>query len=235
MRLQIMDLYSVYIHTFPNGKVYIGITSQKPEQRWQNGNGYKFNKHLNNAIKKYGWENVKHDILFSKLTMQDAKSKEIYLIDKYQSANSKFGYNISLGGDVPSAETKAKISSSHIGIRPSEETRLKMRNAKLGKKQSPEIVQKRIMRGEKNPMYGKVVSKQKREYLRNLFKGKPAHKNTVEANKVKIAQYLKSGEFIRKFDSIKEASEILNIPYQKICHNCNGHQKFVGEYIFKHF
>lgn len=32
-------MYSVYIHTLPNNKVYIGITSQKPKARWDNGRG----------------------------------------------------------------------------------------------------------------------------------------------------------------------------------------------------
>lgn len=31
-------MYTVYKHTTPSGKVYIGITGQKPERRWQNGN-----------------------------------------------------------------------------------------------------------------------------------------------------------------------------------------------------
>lgn len=29
--------YSVYIHIFPNSKVYIGITKRQPKDRWQNG------------------------------------------------------------------------------------------------------------------------------------------------------------------------------------------------------
>ena len=34
------NTYCVYIHTAPNGKMYIGQTSQKPEARWNNGRGY---------------------------------------------------------------------------------------------------------------------------------------------------------------------------------------------------
>lgn len=37
-------MYTVYKHTTPSGKVYIGITKQKPWQRWNNGNGYKNNE-----------------------------------------------------------------------------------------------------------------------------------------------------------------------------------------------
>lgn len=44
--------YSVYRHTSPSNKVYIGITSMKPEQRWgKYGQGYKTNNSFSNAIK----------------------------------------------------------------------------------------------------------------------------------------------------------------------------------------
>ena len=34
-------IYYVYKHTFPNNKVYIGITCRTLEERWgKNGNGY---------------------------------------------------------------------------------------------------------------------------------------------------------------------------------------------------
>ena len=33
--------YFVYIHIFPNGKRYVGLTSQNPERRWGKGIGYK--------------------------------------------------------------------------------------------------------------------------------------------------------------------------------------------------
>mgnify|MGYP002514545584 CR=1 FL=1 len=87
-----MKNFCVYIHTFPNKKVYIGITCQKPKWRWQNGNGYKFNVKLSNAIKKYGWNNISHDIIFSGLNEKEAKQKEVYLISKF---NSKSKYALS--------------------------------------------------------------------------------------------------------------------------------------------
>lgn len=68
-----MDNYIVYRHTSPNGKVYIGITSRKPEQRWKNVNGYKDSPKFYNAIKKYGWDNFKHEILFDGLNEITAK------------------------------------------------------------------------------------------------------------------------------------------------------------------
>ena len=62
--------FYLYRHTTPSGKIYIGITCQKPENRWNNGGGY-FNAvktPLKSSIIKYGWENIKHEILFSNLT-----------------------------------------------------------------------------------------------------------------------------------------------------------------------
>ena len=63
--------FCVYRHIFPNGKSYIGITSKKPNQRWENGKGYSKTGQnaIYNAIKKYGWDNIKHEILFDNLTL----------------------------------------------------------------------------------------------------------------------------------------------------------------------
>ena len=91
--------YCVYKHTFPNNKVYIGITSLNPLRRWNNGNGYCRQQFVFNAILKYGWDNIKHEILYSGLTKEDACQKEIELIARYKSNNLDFGYNVSLGGE----------------------------------------------------------------------------------------------------------------------------------------
>lgn len=72
--------YTIYKHIFPNNKIYIGITQQKPEKRWQHGLGYRAQPLMWNAIQKYGWENIKHEILFENLTLEEANLKEIELI-----------------------------------------------------------------------------------------------------------------------------------------------------------
>lgn len=63
--------YCVYMHTFPNGKVYIGQTKQNPKYRFKNGNGYKGCTYVYSAIKKYGWENIKHEILIDNLSREE--------------------------------------------------------------------------------------------------------------------------------------------------------------------
>ena len=92
-------IYTVYMHTcLKNNKKYIGITMCKPEQRWQNGKAYRTCRLFNSAIKKYGWDNFEHKILFSQLTKKEASDMEISLIKKYQSNNINFGYNLDSGG-----------------------------------------------------------------------------------------------------------------------------------------
>lgn len=97
-----MGDYVVYKHTSPSGKVYIGITSLDVHRRWRsNGEGYK-GQPFYNAIKKYGWENISHEILFKNLTEEEAKLMEQMYIALYDSTNSKYGYNAHFGGgDFP--------------------------------------------------------------------------------------------------------------------------------------
>ena len=55
-----MGEYSVYMHTTPSGKRYIGITCQDPKIRWGNGYNYKKQPYFSNAINEFGWNNIKH-------------------------------------------------------------------------------------------------------------------------------------------------------------------------------
>lgn len=91
-----MRVYCVYKHTCPNNKVYVGITSNL-NQRFRHRD-YRNNKHFYDAIQKYGWDNIKHEILYTDLTKEEAEVKEIELIAKYKSNDPKFGYNIRTGG-----------------------------------------------------------------------------------------------------------------------------------------
>lgn len=133
--------YVVYCHTNKiNGKRYVGITSQQPERRWNNGKGYKASSRFYSAIKHYGWENFSHEILYTGLTEKEAIKKEKYLISKWKLTNKKFGYNMTAGGEYHSyvgrklsEETKRKIGMSHMGKRPSEDTLIKLRQSHINK------------------------------------------------------------------------------------------------------
>lgn len=112
-------MWIVYKHTFPNGKIYIGITSQKAYKRWKYGSGYTTSL-MKNAIRKYGWNSIIHEILFEDLTKEQAEQKEIELIAFYKSNDYEFGYNLASGGAVNSGykhspEFRKKISERQKG------------------------------------------------------------------------------------------------------------------------
>ena len=90
-------MFSVYCHTFPNGKKYIGI-SKDAEKRWGvNGSGYNTQPKMARAIKKYGWDNVEHEIIVDGLEKEQAEKLEIYLISELDTIEN--GYNSTIGGD----------------------------------------------------------------------------------------------------------------------------------------
>lgn len=95
------NVWSVYVHTNNiNNKRYIGITSREyPTERWgKDGSGYESNTYFTNSIKKYGWSNFSHDIIFKKLTKEQACKIEIDLISTFNTRDREFGYNIASGG-----------------------------------------------------------------------------------------------------------------------------------------
>lgn len=169
--------YCVYKHTNKiNGKIYIGQTCQKPEKRWNNGEGYKDCTYFYSAIQTYGWDNFDHEILFEGLTLEEANVKEKELIAKYTSNNKEYGYNLMDGGfnSSPNEVTKKRMSEAHIG-KPgywtgkhrSEETKEKIRKANIGYIKSQETREK-LSKANK----GKIVSKETGEKISKALKGK---------------------------------------------------------------
>lgn len=98
----------MYKHTSPSGKVYIGITKRNLKERWENGKGYK-GQVFYNAIEKYGWKNIKHEILHSNLSEEEAKNMEKMYIDLYNSTDSRYGYNVHDGGGETPVNTRKVI------------------------------------------------------------------------------------------------------------------------------
>lgn len=110
--------YKLYKHEFPNGKVYIGITSMRTWERWCGGHGYDGQPLMRNAIKKYGWKNINHSIIADGLTKCEAETMEIELIKKYKSTDRRYGYNVSNGGNSAGKftdETRRKMSENQMG------------------------------------------------------------------------------------------------------------------------
>lgn len=203
-----MNDYKVYIHIFPNQKVYIGITKQKPEYRWRNGKKYNNNEYMNNAIKKYGWQNIEHKILYNGLTKEQAEIKEKELIKKYKSNIREFGYNILEGGNIS------------IGM--TEKGKQQMINKNKGKHKSPNT---EFKKGHKPWTTGKKMSKEFKQKLSE------SHLGQVAWNRRKII-CLENNTI---YSSIKQASQKLNINQAGISKVCRGIMKQTGGFHFKYY
>ena len=177
-----MNNYTVYIHIFPNRKVYIGITKQKPENRWRNGKKYN-SEYMRNAISKYGWENVEHKILYNNLTKEEAELKEIELIKQYRSNEKDFGYNILEGGNVSNGMTNEMIEKMSIerkGKHYSPRTEFKKGHKPwtTGKKMSVEFRQK-LSESHKNKIISDETRKKLSENNARYWKGKKRSEETI--------------------------------------------------------
>jgi group I intron endonuclease len=137
-----------------NGKIYIGQDSNDNPKYLGSG------KILALAIKKYGTDNFKKEILERCISKEQLNVMEIYWIHKLDSMNSNVGYNISIGGHggnlgplvnkkisdsvsklytdpayiCNSKEFKQRLSDSQKGRVVSEDTRIKISNAQKGDK-----------------------------------------------------------------------------------------------------
>ena len=219
-------MYAVYQHKNKiNGKVYIGITSQKPEQRWgSQGCNYKSSPHFYSAIQKYGWDNFEHNILFTDLTKEQACLKEQELIKEYNSTNREFGYNSTSGGDIftMNEETKQKMSQAMIrnqnglGHPCSEEKKEKISNAQKGRKFTEEHKQK-LSEAAKNRHV--PCSEEKKQILKEK-----SHKKSVYCE-----------ELDKIFESVQECSRQLGIPATSISKLCNGRGKTLKGYHLRYY
>lgn len=185
--------YVVYMHTFPNGKRYIGI-SRNVARRFRNGRGYESQPIMWNAIQKYGWNNVVTTILLEQLTESEAKKEEIRLIAEYQTANRIYGYNETLGGEgangrvLSEAEKQnigKRMSLIHKGVPLSEEHKMKLSAAIKGKpKELSESGRQAIIESNRNRTY----STDTRKKLSQNTKAAMAQKGTGDYLSKKWAQ-----------------------------------------------
>ena len=150
------------ISNLVNGKIYVGKTKQQLEKRMNQHkhNSKTVNSGISAAIRKYGWENFKVEVL-EICPIDKLDEREIFWIAKLNS-KAPAGYNLTDGGDGnsnPSAETRARMSANHPDISGK-------KNPNYGKhrKHSQQTRDKisAALKGEKAPGYGKHFSQETR-------------------------------------------------------------------------
>jgi group I intron endonuclease len=161
-----------------NGKKYIGRDSKN------NPNYYGSGPAIKNAIKKYGKQNFKKEIIEHCENINHLMERERYWLNYYNAGNDLMFYNLnnlSSGGSLPgeknyfygkhhSSEAKQKIRESKIGKTHSDETRKKLRISHTGKKLSTETKQKLSLAKK-----GRVFSDEHKKKLSRASTGEKNH------------------------------------------------------------
>ena len=102
-----------------NDKVYVGQTRQKLNKRI---NRHIFDSkkgsetYIHKAIRKYGWEHFKVEVLEDNIPLENLNEREIFWTNKFN-ALAPNGYVLIAGGEprIVSEETRKKISNSLKG------------------------------------------------------------------------------------------------------------------------
>ena len=191
-----------------NNKIYIGQSQQSLEKRWKNHlrdyNRNDKNTHFYNAIRKYGTECWKVEVLEEVNNIELLNEAEMKWIEHYDTFNRDKGYNSTSGGEngfIFSNETKEKLRQAKLGHIVTEETKEKMREkrklqifseatkekirqAKLGKKRGPMSEEQKEKLSQAK--LGKKLTEEHKEKLSQANLGKKRSEESKE--KMKLAK-----------------------------------------------
>lgn len=253
--------YCVYMHRFPNGKVYIGITNQDPEKRWNGGRGYKANHGLFTEILKYGWINIEHIVIASGLTEEQASEEERRLVEEYKSSDIKYGYNLQTGGVegfTHNEEARQKISNASKRMWADPAKRQKLLDIQKQVQAKPDIVKRKsdwaknryhnddeyrekFLASIRARMSDPEVKKQYSEQSKKMwatpgFKERWHEKMSgADSPYAKpVNQYTKDGTFIKRFPSCKIAAEETGTSRSGVTACAKGDQETSGGYVWRY-
>lgn len=228
--MEAQKTYVVYAHKNKmNNKMYIGITGNSPEKRWDNGNGYR-GQIFFNAIKKYGWDNFEHKILIHNLTLEQANKWEAKLINYYNCLYPN-GYNNKGGGGASgclTSLTKEKLSKIFKGCK----------NPKIS------ISLKKYYETHDGVMKGKKFSETAKHRMSLAKIGKPSPKkgiplNAEELRKLRIDNKnclrIVCVNNMKIYISQTRAGEDLGISNKHIGDVCKGRRPHTHGYYFMYY
>jgi group I intron endonuclease len=250
-------MYSVYKHTSPSGKVYIGVTKQKPQMRWQNGLGYRTQEYFYRAIQKYGWDNFVHEIVYQTENYTDANRMEIELIARYKSSDKNYGYNIEGGGNLK--KTVSESTRQKLRERNTSPEHLKLIAQINAKRWSDPDEHKRMserMSGSNNPMYGTKLTEEhgrklKEGFAKVVFAGKKGADNPMygKHHSEEVKKRLSKGKMGANnprarqvvcvetqviYDSVRDAYRATGIRWDSISRVCLGKGETAGGFHWEY-
>lgn len=221
--------FIVYEHVnLFNNKRYIGITSQIPEVRWQRGSGYRENTIFFRAIKKYGWDNFEHNVLYEGLSNREALEIESTLIKKYKSLG--VSYNISDGYEELGISKRIPIivydtGGNYVGVyisihKASIELGIPETNITMALSNKYNITQAK----------GYVFLKEGDNILDKLDKVNKRHSSARRP----VIQLTKNGQILAEFNSVSDAANSLGCGTGSISNCLKGRYKTAAGYKWRY-
>lgn len=216
-----------------NGKTYIGQSIDIQRRFWEHRCiSHESNVHLKNALRKYGKENFKYEVL------EECSEEQLDEKERYYISILKPEYNVTNGGQ-DTLRRYPEVIKQKISVK-SKEQWAKMSNEEKAK---------RIKNNLKGPRKGHTVSEKTRTKLREINTGKTQSLETIEKRKETIRNKKRSGyvqtnaghrkkiiclETGEIFESVKQASAQLNTSRSNISKVLKGKQKTVKGYRFEY-
>lgn len=190
-------MYVYKIINLINNKIYIGISRKNSINSI---NYFGSGKAIKLAIKKYGKENFKKEIIEENINFKysDLQRLEKYYIKKLNSKENKIGYNISDGGDGNFGETNGMYGKKH-----SIKSRLSISETR---KENRKI----------NPNYGKMTAESLEDFKKFIternIKNPTLPNGHSEETKLKISktvsEKIKNGEIIQRHNKFSEERKL---------------------------
>jgi group I intron endonuclease len=211
-----------------NGKIYIGKTSKSDPNYLGSG------LLLKRAIKKYGKENFKKEILEECKTIEELNEREKHWIKELRSTDHEVGYNIAFGGnggDVfsnhPNKEMiRSKQSEIKKGKVQTEEAKRKMSESKMGEKNPM-----KHMTGERNHMFGRRGEKNP---LFRKRRSSEVIKRAAKGHEKSLLQFSKEGKLLREWQSATQVRRETGLSDKHIGSVCKGNRSYAGGFIWKY-
>lgn len=249
-------MWKVYKRTCPNGRVYIGITSRTLEERMSAG--YQNNREFALDIIKYGKENIISEVLEEHKNYDDAIVRELYYIQQYSDVcYNKIGNSTKRNSSEPCTKRRAQASSTDHHPHYKQHT-IPLTTKPTGRHTCP--VSTYDLKGNYITTYptaaiaaektkvndGDVISccrgikadgKAKYQCKGIIFRyaiDKLDEFPDIPVACKKVEQYTLDGEYIRTFDSLKEAWLHTGASIGAIGKVCKGLAKSSGGYVWKY-
>jgi hypothetical protein len=210
-----------------NNKSYIGRSVNIENRKLQhnsashNINTKEYNTYFHKAIRKYGIENFKFQIL-EECSCAELDKREQYWISFYQSNNPIYGYNMTSGGDKVYDNSKTIYQYDNDG-----KFIQTFKNAyEAGKILG---INPAHINGCALHRYG---VKRAKGFIFAYEGDDLSWHFDYHSNKVPVYQLDKKGKIINQFNSIQEAGRLTNTDYRNIRKVIQGKRQTAGGYIW---